>query len=106
MYKLWLIQYGLQNRQYFDSGDFALSEANNASDVGAVKTGKAHPLRENLSHPLAPVPSNSNVSNDANHELGQTKSLTCVREVSRNCKKLAAEEETNVQNSLKTLEEW
>lgn len=50
-----------QRRKYFDSGDYALSQAHRASDMGRVRTGTEHPLRESISHPSSPVPSGSNI---------------------------------------------
>ncbi|KAB8076975.1 hypothetical protein BDV29DRAFT_169155 [Aspergillus leporis] len=58
-----------KNRTYFDSGDFALSAANRVTDNGAVQTGTAHPMRDSISHPNAPVPSTSNVNKDSNRDL-------------------------------------
>jgi len=56
-----------QERKYFDSGDFALSQAGKASDTGVtLQTGKKHPLVESISHLSSPVPSDSNVNQDAN----------------------------------------
>src|SRR6185437_3316164 len=50
-----------QGRKYFDSGDYALSQAHRASNIGRVRTGREHPLRESISHPSSPVPSGSNI---------------------------------------------
>ncbi|KAL4989169.1 hypothetical protein BDW68DRAFT_157589 [Aspergillus falconensis] len=55
-----------KTRVYFDSGDFALSAASRMSDNGAVQPGTAHPIRASISHPYAPIPNTSNVTNDAN----------------------------------------
>jgi hypothetical protein len=59
-----------QARQYFDSGDFALSAAHKGSNIGAITTGARHPLREGVSHPASAVPGSSNVDNAADRELG------------------------------------
>ncbi len=64
-----LSPYRAQGRKYFDSGDFALSQAHRPSDAGAVATGTEHPLRATTNHPLARVPGASNVDQDANREL-------------------------------------
>ena len=40
----------LQERKYFDSGDYALSKAGKASDVGVTNIGSQHPLPENIPH--------------------------------------------------------
>ncbi|KAJ5167471.1 uncharacterized protein N7482_006252 [Penicillium canariense] len=57
-----------KERTYFDSGDFALSAADRVTDNGAIQTGKAHPNRDSVSHPYAPIPAASNVDNDANED--------------------------------------
>ncbi|WYZ35957.1 hypothetical protein EsH8_X_000604 [Colletotrichum jinshuiense] len=54
------------HRKYFDSGDFALQDAHKSSNIGPIQTGAEHPLRRNISHPSAPVPTSSNVDDDAN----------------------------------------
>ncbi|KAH6952360.1 hypothetical protein BKA56DRAFT_460454, partial [Ilyonectria sp. MPI-CAGE-AT-0026] len=59
-----------QDRTFFDSGDFALSQAHESSDIGNINTGVEHPIRKNISHPSAPVPSSSNVEDNANQEMG------------------------------------
>ncbi|KAK7211367.1 hypothetical protein V2G26_018545 [Clonostachys chloroleuca] len=56
-----LLNHQLDERKYFDSGDFALSQAQSGSDIGKIKTGIQHPQRESISHPRAPNPSSSNV---------------------------------------------
>ncbi|KAF3085517.1 hypothetical protein TWF569_002200 [Orbilia oligospora] len=40
----------LKERKYFDSGDYALSKAGRASDVGVTQIGSKHPLPENIPH--------------------------------------------------------
>ena len=54
----------LQERKYFDSGDYALSKAGKASDVGVSTIGSKHPLPENIphSHNAAGTPSSSSGS--------------------------------------------
>jgi len=39
-----------QERKYFDSGDYALSKAGKASDIGVTNIGSQHPLPENIPH--------------------------------------------------------
>ncbi|KAJ5214669.1 hypothetical protein N7449_001838 [Penicillium cf. viridicatum] len=56
-------------RTYFDSGDFALSAADRMTDNGVIKTGRAHPHRDSISHPYAPIPAASNVDKDATEDL-------------------------------------
>ena len=67
-----LIQAQLQTRKYFDSGDYALSKANEPSDMGKVHTGEQHPVRGTISHPESSVPSNSNVEKNANQTRHDT----------------------------------
>ncbi|KAJ5126276.1 hypothetical protein N7448_005587 [Penicillium atrosanguineum] len=57
-----------KERTYFDSGDFALSAADHETDGGAISTGRAHPQRDSISHPYAPIPAASNVNKDANED--------------------------------------
>ncbi|KAJ5110222.1 hypothetical protein N7532_002867 [Penicillium argentinense] len=58
-----------KERTYFDSGDFALSTTDHMTDNGDVHTGKAHPHRESISRPYAPIPAASNVDKDATEDL-------------------------------------
>ena len=39
-----------QERKYFDSGDYALSKAGKASDIGVTQIGREHPIPENIPH--------------------------------------------------------
>lgn len=39
------------------------------TDNGAIHTGKAHPHRDSISHPYAPIPAGSNVDKDAIEDL-------------------------------------
>ncbi|KAI9734624.1 MAG: hypothetical protein M1834_002225 [Cirrosporium novae-zelandiae] len=64
-------------RKYFDSGDFALTRAHKSTDVGAIETGKEHPLAKNISHPFSPIPSGSNV-NKATDGQSQVKEDTAA----------------------------
>ncbi|KAH7007925.1 uncharacterized protein B0I36DRAFT_343034 [Microdochium trichocladiopsis] len=59
-----LLHHQLEGRKYFDSGDFTLSQAHKCSNIGART-----PFRKSISHPLSPVPTSSNVDNDANQQL-------------------------------------
>ncbi|CCX33346.1 camp-regulated phosphoprotein/endosulfine conserved region-domain-containing protein [Pyronema domesticum] len=45
----------LKERKYFDSGDYALSKAGKASDVGVTNIGSQHPLPENIPHIHSPA---------------------------------------------------
>ncbi|PGH19111.1 hypothetical protein AJ80_04189 [Polytolypa hystricis UAMH7299] len=51
-----LLQNKLKERKYFDSGDYALSKAGKASDVGVTSIGSRHPLPENIPHLAATSP--------------------------------------------------
>ncbi|KMU73494.1 hypothetical protein CISG_03628 [Coccidioides immitis RMSCC 3703] len=58
-----LLQNKLKERKYFDSGDYALSKAGKASDVGVTSIGSRHPVPENIlqltatsTSPSSPMP--------------------------------------------------
>lgn len=70
----------LQERFYFDSGDYELSKCGERSRNGQVETGTAHPLRKDISHPSAPAPGESNVesSADQSHQISQTASTVTI----------------------------
>ncbi|EAS31699.3 cAMP-regulated phosphoprotein family protein Igo1 [Coccidioides immitis RS] len=51
-----LLQNKLKERKYFDSGDYALSKAGKASDVGVTSIGSRHPVPENIPHLTATSP--------------------------------------------------
>ncbi|KAL0631783.1 hypothetical protein Q9L58_009352 [Maublancomyces gigas] len=54
----------VSERKYFDSGDYALSKAGKASDVGVTNIGSQHPLPENIPHHAATgTPTGSGSSN-------------------------------------------
>jgi hypothetical protein len=55
-----------KGRKYFDSGDFALTQAQQPSDMGSVTTGSEHPIRQDISEPSCSVPSSSNLEGNAN----------------------------------------
>ncbi|KAL9125551.1 MAG: hypothetical protein Q9217_005262 [Psora testacea] len=44
----------LQERKYFDSGDYAMSKAGKASEGGVTSIGSQHPLPENIPHLTSP----------------------------------------------------
>lgn len=46
----------MQERKYFDSGDYALSKAGKASDVGVTQVGREHPNPEKIPHIAPPTP--------------------------------------------------
>ncbi|KAH7205482.1 camp-regulated phosphoprotein family protein Igo1 [Fusarium redolens] len=68
-----LLHHQLEGRKYFDSGDFALAQANRSSDIGTVKTGSEHPIRRDISDPSCPVPSSSNLDDNANQHTSPEK---------------------------------
>ncbi|KAF1811119.1 Endosulfine-domain-containing protein [Eremomyces bilateralis CBS 781.70] len=45
-----LLQNKLKERKYFDSGDYALSKAGKASDIGVTSVGTSHPSPESIPH--------------------------------------------------------
>jgi hypothetical protein len=53
-----LLQNKLKERKYFDSGDYALSKAGKASDVGVTQVGREHPNPEKIPHMAPPTPIN------------------------------------------------
>ncbi|KAB8251062.1 hypothetical protein F9C07_1719355 [Aspergillus flavus] len=68
-----LLRQQSRERWYFDSGDLALSTADRMTDEGAIQTGTAHPIRDTISRPYAPVPNTSNANKDANKGFSGTK---------------------------------
>ncbi|KAF2271326.1 Endosulfine-domain-containing protein [Westerdykella ornata] len=64
-----LIQNKLKERKYFDSGDYALSKAGKASDLGLTEIGREHPVPEKIPH-IAPLasPHGSNTHNGQNKD--------------------------------------
>lgn len=55
-----VLQNKLKERKYFDSGDYALSKAGKASDVGVTNIGSQHPVPENIPHLTATSPGANN----------------------------------------------
>jgi len=77
-----LLQNKLKERKYFDSGDYALSKAGKASDVGVTSIGSQHPLPENIPHLSSPgLPTNSNGLHGNGQQTG-TLSRSPVKESS------------------------
>ncbi|OXV11054.1 hypothetical protein Egran_01184 [Elaphomyces granulatus] len=60
-----LLQNKLKERKYFDSGDYALSKAGKASDVGVTNIGSRHPLPENIPHLTATSPGANSLGTNA-----------------------------------------
>jgi len=56
----------LQERKYFDSGDYALSKAGKAGDVGVTQVGREHPNPEKIPHIAPPTPTGQNGNGNAN----------------------------------------
>ncbi|KAI9928519.1 hypothetical protein ASPWEDRAFT_48794 [Aspergillus wentii DTO 134E9] len=65
-----VLQNKLKERKYFDSGDYALSKAGKASDVGVTNVGSRHPVPENIPHLTATSPGANNPA--ANNNGGST----------------------------------
>ncbi|GAB1198783.1 hypothetical protein APSETT444_008113 [Aspergillus pseudonomiae] len=61
-----LLQNKLKERKYFDSGDYALSKAGKASDVGVTNIGSQHPVPENIPHLTATSPGTNNPAATSN----------------------------------------
>ncbi|KAJ6131036.1 mRNA stability protein [Penicillium sp. IBT 18751x] len=67
-----LLQNKLKERKYFDSGDYALSKAGKASDVGVTSIGSRHPVPENIPHLTATSPgANNGAGNGGVNAQGQ-----------------------------------
>ncbi|MCJ1485764.1 hypothetical protein MMC06_005939 [Schaereria dolodes] len=66
-----LLQNKLKERKYFDSGDYALSKAGKANDVGVTSIGSQHPLPENIPHLSSPSPNNASIGNGNGHGVQQ-----------------------------------
>jgi hypothetical protein len=54
-----------QERKYFDSGDYALSKAGKAGDVGVTQVGREHPNPEKIPH-IAPATPNGTTPQNGN----------------------------------------
>ncbi|KAI3573182.1 hypothetical protein IWW34DRAFT_707236, partial [Fusarium oxysporum f. sp. albedinis] len=63
-----LLHHQSEGRKYFDSGDFALAQANRSSNISIVKT-----IRRDISDPLCLVPSSSNLGDNANQHSSPEK---------------------------------
>ncbi|KAJ6016724.1 hypothetical protein N7451_000103 [Penicillium sp. IBT 35674x] len=61
-----VLQNKLKERKYFDSGDYALSKAGKASDVGVTNIGSRHPVPENIPHLTATSPGANNPTGTGN----------------------------------------
>lgn len=56
----------MKERKYFDSGDYALSKAGKASDVGVTQIGREHPNPESIPH-LSSSPHDPNGNGPGQH---------------------------------------
>lgn len=65
-----LLQNKLKERKYFDSGDYALSKAGKASDVGVTQVGREHPNPEKIPHMAPPTPSNGQTPTSGDLKAG------------------------------------
>jgi hypothetical protein len=65
-----LLQNKLKERKYFDSGDYALSKAGKASDVGVTQVGREHPNPEKIPHIAPPTPGNGQVPANGDLKAG------------------------------------
>ena len=63
----------LQERKYFDSGDYALSKAGKASDIGVTSIGREHPVPEKIPHVAPPAHNGHNIQNGNHTHNGQDK---------------------------------
>lgn len=63
-----LLQNKLKERKYFDSGDYALSKAGKASDVGVTQVGREHPNPDKIPHIAPPTQNGQNVQNSNSQE--------------------------------------
>jgi hypothetical protein len=55
-----------QERKYFDSGDYALSKAGKAGDVGVTQVGREHPNPEKIPHIAPPTPTGGATAQNGN----------------------------------------
>lgn len=63
-----LLQNKLKERKYFDSGDYALSKAGKASDVGVTQVGREHPNPDKIPHIAPPTQNGQNIQNGNSQE--------------------------------------
>ncbi|KAK3215976.1 hypothetical protein GRF29_8g1743984 [Pseudopithomyces chartarum] len=68
-----LLQNKLKERKYFDSGDYALSKAGKASDIGVTSIGREHPVPEKIPHVAPPAHNGHNIQNGNHTHNGQDK---------------------------------
>ncbi|KAF2704800.1 Endosulfine-domain-containing protein [Pleomassaria siparia CBS 279.74] len=66
-----LLQNKLKERKYFDSGDYALSKAGKASDIGVTAIGREHPVPEKIPHIAPPASALNHNSQTNGQDKGQ-----------------------------------
>jgi hypothetical protein len=91
-----------QERKYFDSGDYALSKAGKAGDVGVTQVGREHPNPEKIPHIAPPTPTGTNgQSGNGQEKAGSpVKEHTFLhRETSLNRETSASDFETDAQDT-------
>ncbi|EHK51148.1 hypothetical protein TRIATDRAFT_94369 [Trichoderma atroviride IMI 206040] len=99
-----LLGHQLEDRKYFDSGDFALSQAHRPSSIGAISTGSQHPRRETVPQPFCPVPSQSNVDEGANKGLQGAENESDTENKSHLCEMTDQKTENPLEKPEKTTE--
>ncbi|KAH7394771.1 hypothetical protein BKA66DRAFT_455781 [Pyrenochaeta sp. MPI-SDFR-AT-0127] len=92
-----LLNRQLERRKYFDSGDFALSQAHRASDIGHIRTGTEHPHHESISHPSSAVPAGSNIKGDSIKQGKGVKGRYEAKEASNLPQQMSADRSENTQ---------
>jgi len=75
-----LLQNKLKERKYFDSGDYALSKAGKAGDVGVTQVGREHPNPEKIPHIAPPTPNGTGNGQNGQNGNGQEKAGSPVKE--------------------------
>jgi len=80
-----VLQNKLKERKYFDSGDYALSKAGKASDVGVTQIGREHPVPENIPHSsmTSPFPHNGQNGSISAHSPGTIPSQNIAGNLAR-----------------------
>ncbi|KAF2204711.1 Endosulfine-domain-containing protein, partial [Delitschia confertaspora ATCC 74209] len=74
-----LLQNKLKERKYFDSGDYALSKAGKASDVGVTSIGREHPVPEKIPHIAPPA-----LGHNGHPQNGQDKGINSGSPIKEN----------------------
>ncbi|KAH0542354.1 hypothetical protein GP486_008645 [Trichoglossum hirsutum] len=93
-------------RKYFDSGDYALSKAGKASDVGVTQIGSQHPLPENIPHLTSPVTTSGNAIHGGLQQTqlqGSHHSGSPIKESRFSSRETAAEDVENEASGTKKI---